>query len=127
MQRADFRKDEKNVLFERLSKAFEIDGEIKALDLTGKIHLALYESHKLCFNYKEALHQLELHINIEKQLHKDAITQKVLNLEISHRAEESKKEAEIFRLRNVELASLYEESKKQKKEIEERHWPAISN
>ncbi len=42
----------------------------------------------------------------------------MVNLEISHRAEESKKEAEIFRLRNVELAGLYEESEKQKEEIE---------
>ena len=38
----------------------------------------------------------------------------MLNLEITHKVEQSKKEAEIYRLRNVELAELYEESKQQK-------------
>jgi len=114
------KKAEENVLFERLFKALKIAEEIQAVDLLSKIHLAFYESYKLCENYGEALTHLELHTDIEKELHKDAINQKVLNLEISHRAEESKKEAEIFRLRNVELAGLYEESKKQKEEIEEQ-------
>jgi signal transduction histidine kinase len=114
------KKAEENVLFERLFKALKIAEEIQAVDLLSKIHLAFYESYKLCENYGEALTHLELHIDIEKELHKDAINQKVLNLEISHRAEESKKEAEIFRLQNVELAGLYEESKKQKEEIEEQ-------
>jgi len=120
MQRVNFKIAEKDVLFEGLFKVLKIAEEIKAADLLGKTHWALYESYKLCGNYGDALTHLELHINIEKELHKDAISQKVQNLEISHRAEESKKEAEIFRLRTVELAGLYEETKKQKEEIEAR-------
>ena len=128
LQRANFSqaqhpvgiKEEKDVLIERLFKVLKIAGEISAVDLLGKTHWALYESFKLWENYEGALTHLELHIKIEKELHKDTINQKILNLEVSHRAEESKKEAEIFRLRNVELAGLYEESKKRKEEIEEQ-------
>ena len=120
LQNANYKKAEKSELFEGLFKALKIAEEIRAVDLLGKTHWALYERYKIAENYREALSHLELHINIEKELHKDAFNQKVLNLEISHRAEESKKEAEIFRLRNVELASLYEESRKQKEEIGEQ-------
>ena len=120
LHKSNFENAEKNKLFDGLFKALKIAEEIKAVDLLGKTHWALYEGYKLHKNYSEALKHLEQHITIEKDLHKDAINQKVLNLEISHRAEESKKEAEIFRLRNVELAALYEESKKQKEEIEQQ-------
>ena len=120
LQRADFKKPDENTLFDRLFKALAIAEEIKALDLVGKTHWALYESYKLSENYAAALTHLELHINIGKELHKDTINQKVLNLEITHRAEESKKEAEIFKLRNIELAGLYEESKRQAAEIEKQ-------
>ena len=114
----NFEKTEKKQLFDGLFKALKIADDIKAVDLLGKTYWALYESYKLDKNYAEAMKYLELHVAIEKNLHKDAINQKVLTLEISHKAEESKKEAEIFRLRNVELAALYEESKRQKEEIE---------
>lgn len=107
-------------MFDRLFKALAIAEEIKALDLLGKRHWALYESYKLSENYAAALTHLELHISIEKELHKATINQKVLNLEITHRAEEPKKEAEIFKLRNIELAALYEESKRQAEEIEKQ-------
>ena len=55
---------------------------------------------------------------IEKEIHSKSFNQKILNLEITHKVEQSKKEAEIYRLRNVELADLYEESKKQREEIQ---------
>jgi len=55
---------------------------------------------------------------VEKEIHSNALKQKIVNLEISHQIENSKKETEMFRLKNIELASLYEEIKKQKEEIE---------
>jgi C4-dicarboxylate-specific signal transduction histidine kinase len=61
---------------------------------------------------------LEESNRLEKEIHSKAFNNKILNLEITHEAEQSKKEAEIYRLRNVELASLYEESKKQKEELQ---------
>jgi len=118
LQRDYFKKDEKEKLFDGLFNALAIATEIKAVDLLSKTHWALYESYKQNNQSAESLTHLELYINLEKELHKDTINQKILNLEIAHKAEESKKEAEIFRLRNIELAGLYEESNKQKEEIE---------
>jgi hypothetical protein len=57
---------------------------------------------------------------IEKEIHNASIKEKVLNLEISNRVEQSKKEAEIYRLRNIELVVLNEEITKQKEEILEQ-------
>ena len=114
------KKEEKQLLIGRLFIVLKIAEDIGVVDLLGKTHWALYETFKLDANYKEAMTHLELYNNIEKQLHKDTINQKVQSLEISARAEEAKKEAEIFRLRNVELAGLYEKSKKQKEEIQEQ-------
>ena len=78
----------------------------------------MYECYKGDQNYEQALIHLELYDNIEKQLHKDVVNQKVLNFEISHRAEESAKETEKFRLKNEELAKLNAEIKSQKEETE---------
>ena len=104
--------------FGLLNDALQIGNEIKANDLLGKIHHGFYlicKQHKL---NEEALLHLETYINIEKEIHTATINQKILNLEISHRVEKSKQEAEIYRLRNIELASLYEEIKKRNEEIE---------
>jgi len=92
--------------------------EIKALDLLAKIHLGYYETCKYFNRFEDALKHIEMHISLAKEIHSDAIHQKIQNLEISHTAEKSRKEAELYRLRNVELAGLYEESKRQKEEIE---------
>jgi two-component system, NtrC family, sensor kinase len=105
-------------VFTLLNKALELGQEIKALDLLAKIHLGYYEACKHFHRYPEAIIHIETHISLSKEIHSDAINQKIQNLEISFNAEKSKKEAEIFRLRNVELANLYEESKKQKEEIQ---------
>ena len=104
--------------FELLDKALEIGQQIKAIDLLAKIHLGYYEACKHFNRYQQALAHLETHISLSKEIHSDAINQRIQNIEISHKAEKSKKDAEIYRLRNVELANLYEESKKQKEEIQ---------
>jgi signal transduction histidine kinase len=105
-------------VFELLNKALQLGQEIKALDLLAKIHLGYYEACKHFNRYQEATTHIETHISLSKEIHSNAINQKIQNLEISFNAEKSKKEAEIFRLRNVELANLFEESKKQKEEIQ---------
>jgi len=101
-----------------LTNALELAEELKALDLLYKIHHALYKVFKQLNKNAEALVHLELSNAFEKEIHSSAINQKILNLEITHHVETSKKEAEIFRLRNIELVNLYEEIKKQKEEIE---------
>jgi len=104
----------------KLFEALKIAEEIKAIDLVAKIHRAICENLKQDGNFQVALQHLEWYSEIERNLHKDAIDRKVQNLEVSHKAEESEKEAELFRLKNVELVALYEAIKKQKEETEEQ-------
>jgi two-component system, NtrC family, sensor kinase len=103
----------------RLSGALKIAEEIKALDLLSKTEFYLYEFFKQKGDFENALKHLDLHINLEKELHKNTVSQKVLNLEVSHKAEETKKEAEAIRLRNEELTKLNKEIEEQKKKLEE--------
>ena len=104
--------------FELLDKALQLAEEIKAADLLAKTHLGYYEACKHFNRYQEALSHIETYISLSKELHSDAINQKIQNIEISYKAEKARKDAEIYRLRNIELADLYEESKRQKEEIE---------
>jgi two-component system, NtrC family, sensor kinase len=97
-----------NKIFEWLGNALSISEEIKGPDLLSKTRFALYEYYKQEEKFKEAIEQLELHIQLEKVLHKNAIDQKMLNLEISHKAEEAKKE----------LNELNEEIRAQKEKLE---------
>ncbi|MEO8766352.1 MAG: tetratricopeptide repeat protein [Ginsengibacter sp.] len=103
--------------FELMNEALKLGNDVKANDLLSKIHHGLYDICKLNKLFADALIHLETHVNIEKEIHTAAITQKTLHLEISHRVEKSRQEAEIYKLRNIELAGLYEESNKQKEEI----------
>jgi signal transduction histidine kinase len=110
--------EERELHFRLLQQAINGAEETGALDLLAKVHWQFYKSFKDCHLPEEALRHLELYGEVERRLHKDALNQKVLNLEILHRADKAKKEAEIFRLRNIELANMYEESRLQKEEIE---------
>ena len=104
-------------IFEWISVALNIADEIKAQDLLSKAYLNLHEYYSRKGNYKESLVQLEAHLRIEKELHKNAINQKVQNLEISHKAEEIKKEAEAEKLRNKELTELNEQIENANEEL----------
>ena len=104
--------------FALMSDALQIGNEIKANDLLCKIHYGLYEVYKKDKQYEKALAQFEIYINTEQEVNNAAAKQKILNLEISHRVEKSRQEAEIFKLRNIELANLYEEIKNQKEKVE---------
>ena len=116
---SDLQNQKSSELFEWLNKTLKIAEKIKATDLCSKIRFRLYEYHKQAGQFKEAIEQLELHIQLEKEVHKSTIDQKILNLEISHKAEEAKKETEAIRQRNEELTKLNEEIKDQKLKLEE--------
>jgi signal transduction histidine kinase len=113
--------DHKNrrVVLQYLENAIKIAEEIKANDLLSKARHLLYVQYKDDGDFKEALNQLELHIAIEAELHKNTINQKILNLEITHKAEEAKKEADAIRLRNEELTTLNQQIEEQKKKLEQ--------
>ncbi|MBL7723952.1 MAG: tetratricopeptide repeat protein [Chitinophagaceae bacterium] len=119
LHKSDAEKKQDKEVFEWLSSALIIAADIKALDQLSKIRYQLYEYYKGAGNPNEALKQLEIHIDLEKELHKNSITQKVQNLEISHKAEEARKEADAIGLRNKELTQLNEEIEAQKQKLEE--------
>ena len=102
---------------EFILKANKIAEDIKAVDLLSKTRFALYNYYKRAENHSEAIKNLELHINLEKESHKKAIDQKISNLEITHKAEEAKKEAEAVRLQNEELTKLNKEIEEQKNRL----------
>ncbi|MEO8414764.1 MAG: tetratricopeptide repeat protein [Ginsengibacter sp.] len=104
--------------FDLLNNALQVAGEIKALDLLASIHWGFYEVCKHFNLYGEALSHIEDYIAMYKKIHRDTINEKIQNLEISHRAEESRKEAEVYRVRNIELADLNNLIGKQKEEVE---------
>ena len=101
-----------------LQEALALGNETKALDLLANVHYGFYTVHKQQCQFEQALYSLETYNHIAKELHKEALAEKVVNLQIAHRAEQARLEAESYRLRNLELASLYEEIKKQKEETE---------
>ncbi len=101
-----------------LHKALLIGEETGAQDMLSKIHHRFYTMYRGLNHFEKALEHLETANAIEKEMHSKAFNQKILNLEISHKVEQAKKEAEIYRLRNVELADLYEQTNRQKEEIQ---------
>jgi len=104
-------------VLELLNNALKISEDLKMLDLLSQSRLHLSEYYKHRGNYKEALMHLDLHISLEKEFHKNAIAQKVSNLEITHRAEETRKEADAIRQKNEELTRLNQEIEAQKKKL----------
>ena len=101
-----------------LNYALTLGEATGAQDTLLKIHSSLYKRLKQQNQFEEALLHLETYNTIEREIHSKSFNQKIINLEITHKVEQSKKEAEIYKLRNVELANLYEESKKQREEIQ---------
>jgi tetratricopeptide (TPR) repeat protein len=103
-----------------LAEALQLANEIKSKDLLAKVHFTFYNCFKRMGEYQRALESFEMFNKIEKELHKDALAEKIVNLEITHRVEQAKKEAEAYRQRNDELAALYKELKKQKEITEQQ-------
>ena len=101
---------EDHQIFEWLSGALKIADEIKAQDLLSKTHYNLHEYYQQKGNFKGSLVQLEAHFQIEKELHKNSINQKIANLEISHKAE-------VVSQRNKELTELNEKIEKANEEF----------
>jgi two-component system NtrC family sensor kinase len=116
----DLNENNKTVVIKILDEALQLGNEINASDILSKIHFSYYSIQKHFHCFKEALLHFELFMEAEKKLHKNALNEKIQNLEISYKAEQARNEAQIYRLKNVELAKLYEESIKQKNEIEQQ-------
>ena len=107
-----------NKVLEVLNNALQIAEETKMLDLLSRTHFQLSGYYKQDGNYEDAVKHLEAHINLEKEFNKNAIRQKVLTLEITHKAEETRKEADAVKQKNEELTRLNEEIEVQRKKLE---------
>ncbi|HJS53286.1 MAG TPA: tetratricopeptide repeat protein, partial [Chitinophagaceae bacterium] len=101
--------NDKNVV-EWLRNSLKIAEEIKALDLLSKARYHLYDYYRQKGDFEAALENLDLHTNLEKEFHKNAIDQKVSNLEISHKAE-------VVSQRNQELTELNARIEKANEEL----------
>ncbi len=109
--------DQHKVL-EVLNTALQISEETKMLDLFSRTHFHLSGYFKQEGNYEEAVKHLEAHINLEKEFNKNVIGQKMLSLEITHKVEETRKEADAAKQKNQELTRLNEEIDDQRKKLE---------
>ena len=101
-----------------LENALKIGEELKAKDLLSHIHLQLYKFYKNANNIDEALQHIEKHNSFEKENFSQTFNQKLINIQISHQVEKSRKEAEIYQLKNIELVQLNTEIQKQKNALE---------
>lgn len=101
-----------------LSEGLRLGNEIKAKDTLSKIHKGYYQVLKQSERYEEALKHYEEHVALDKEMHNEAMSKKVVDLEISNRIEKTIKEIEAIRLRNTELAKLNEEMQEQKERTE---------
>ncbi|HET9435034.1 MAG TPA: tetratricopeptide repeat protein, partial [Chitinophagaceae bacterium] len=106
----DGRDTEDHQIFQWLSGALKIADETKAQDLLSKAYYDLHQYYSQKGNHRESLIQLEAHLQIEKELHKNTINQKISNLEISHKAE-------VISQRNKELIELNEKIEKSNAEL----------
>ncbi|HLX91330.1 MAG TPA: ATP-binding protein [Puia sp.] len=101
-------------VLELLNNAALISDELKMIDLLSKTQFQLSEFYSYLGNYKEAFNHLKLHTSLDKEFHKNAIAQKILNLEVSNKAEAAMKETEAVKLKNEQLTSLNLELETQK-------------
>jgi len=101
-----------------LNNALQIAENTKMLDLFSRTHFHLSLYYKKDGNYEEAVKHLEAHITLEKEFNKNAISQKISTLEITHKVEETRKEADAANQKNEELTRLNEEIEDQRKKLE---------
>jgi two-component system NtrC family sensor kinase len=107
-----------NRVLEVLNDALQIAEETKMLDLFSRTHFHLSGYYKQDGNYEDAVKHLEAHTNLEKEFNKNAIGQKILTLEITHKVEQTRKEADAAKQKNEELTKLNEEIEDQRKKLE---------
>ncbi len=104
----------------QLKMALEISTELNAKDLLSNIYYQFYLFYKYIGRQSDALAYLEIHTAFEKELFNKTISQKIANLQIGFQVEQSKKEAELYRLKNVELVNLNNEIQSQKDILEQQ-------
>lgn len=91
--------------FEYLNTALAIAEETGSMVQRREAHHTLSEAYRNAGNAEAALeHYIRFH-DLDKEIFNALNSQKVRNLQTLHQVEQTRKEAEIYRLKNVELAS----------------------
>ncbi len=103
-----------NEIENQLKKALKTGADLKAKDLLSHIHYQFYLFYKCTHRNGEALKHLEIHSAFEKEIFNQTFNQKIVNIQIGFQVEQSKKEAELYRIKNIELAHLNNEIYNQK-------------
>lgn len=96
--------NDKAVLYQE--KALDIALKINSKKLQNKINLALADTYEAIGEYEKAYNCFETYFNLESQATKDFSDLKVKYLNITHKVDIAKKEAEILKDKNDELDSL---------------------
>lgn len=95
----------------KLHHALDIAKEIEARHETYRTHADLAATYKQTGNFEKALYHLEQFHLIKEEVFNDQADMRFKTLETAHRLEQTKKEAEIYRLRNQALQNEIEERK----------------
>lgn len=104
---------------ETLQQAHKICDRLDARHLHFQVHLALAETYKRAGNFHQALIHFEAYHRHEKEVFNERSDLKLRTLEVMHRVEDARKEAEIYQLKNVGLQKEIEERKKVQAMLEE--------
>jgi signal transduction histidine kinase len=102
-----------------LEQALQLGNETGTLDIISVAHQKLSNHFKNQRRFEEAFVHLEAFQEADKAFHSRGLAQRIAHLKMEHDVEQTRKEAEIFRLRTVELAQLVDEKEKQKHRAEE--------
>lgn len=103
--------------FKRNQLEESADYHKKALKISEKSNLKLFERenclglsevYKKQRKYKKALEFFQRHHNIKNELINEEVKIKLKNISIQNEIEQTKKEAEIYRLQNIELKKSYD-------------------
>ena len=92
----------------RLDYALVLTDELRAGDLTQRIHSVLSRAYESQGDLALALHHYKLFHQTFRRVFGEETEQKVKSLAVQYEIERAQKEAEIHRLRNVELAQANE-------------------
>ncbi len=96
---------------EEYNQALLICSQVDKMNLCSDIHYSLSMLNETQDNLKEALFHFKQHYDINHKIWRDQKELESKNILFKQEVEESKKEAEIYRLKNVELADANNELK----------------
>ncbi|TAF34941.1 MAG: hypothetical protein EAZ57_02170 [Cytophagales bacterium] len=93
--------------------AEETNAKVKLINA----HKNLVEAYKASQEPWKALEHYDIYLDFREQVMGDESTMKINNFKMLYEAEQSKQEAEIYRLKNTELKAAYDEIEQKNKDI----------